>query len=392
MAKLKTKFMLSDTRVNIIKVNEDNLTDKLPAQVYALQYNDFTGFYLDIIKDQLAVPEKIYGNVHLRADKCLNTYRTRKLSTGILMTGDKGTGKTLLMSVLANRVVSELGLPVILIREAYQGEPFSSFIEMVGECCLVFDEFGKTYRQRNREDDGAKQTALLSLLDGVDKTKRLIIMTENNKYDISEFMLNRPSRIFYHFEYKKLEEESIIDYCKDHELPADRIEDIAELARASRIFSFDMLQTIVEEHLRYPDETISSIIKELNIDIEEEDIPEIEILRVVGQDGREYEVLGSPIINKPVLRRNSDVTVIDRELYQTYPELRSLSSGDMLPDEIIERIGADMNEQAHIDLNISKNEVKYEGKGKIVYETDYDIRVVARELPRARRFSYSELF
>jgi hypothetical protein len=95
------------------------------------------------------------------------------------------------------------------------------------------------------------QSALLSMMDGIDKTKRMFIFTENSQLDVSEFMLNRPSRVYYHFKYKKLDEASIMGYCKDKNVDIAVTKDIIDLARRLRIFSFDMLQSIVEEHLRF---------------------------------------------------------------------------------------------------------------------------------------------
>jgi len=212
---MKTKFMLNGTTVSVININEDFLLDVLPPKVYIAKYNQLTGFYLEAVTDKLELPAKIYGTTPDRVTKCIETYKSRDTSTGILLTGDKGTGKTLLMSLLANRVVSELNLPVILIKDAFAGSPFVTFIETIGECALVFDEFGKMYAASDRHigENEVPQKALLSLMDGVDKTKRMFILTENSEVDINDFMLNRPSRIYYHFRYKKMEEASVVGYC-----------------------------------------------------------------------------------------------------------------------------------------------------------------------------------
>ena len=217
---MQTKFMINGSTINVFNMNEETALDYLPAKIYTLKYDDFSGFFLEITKDILELPEKIYGKTMERVNKCLQTYQERTASTGILLTGDKGTGKSLLMSLLANEAIDKLELPVILIKDAFNGTKFVSFIESLGECCLVFDEFGKMYVSDDRHtgDNEVPQKALLSLMDGVDKTKRLIIMTENHEFDINEFMLNRPSRVYYHFRYRKLDEESIVGYCNDHDV------------------------------------------------------------------------------------------------------------------------------------------------------------------------------
>lgn len=388
---LSTKFLLGDSTVNVIKTSDETMVDKLPPKVYAVQYSEFSGYYLSILKNRMEVPEKIYGSLNERADKCLNTFHTRDTSTGILMTGDKGTGKSLLMAVLANRAIDDLNMPIIMIRQAYEGDQFISFIELLGECCLVFDEFGKTYRQRGSNDDGAKQTSLLSLLDGIDRTKRLIIMTENSMYDINDHMLNRPGRIYYHFQYAKLEENSIIDYCVDHDVDAGVIESIVELSRVSRIFSFDMLQTIIEEHLRYPNEPIAEVIKELNIDVEEESVPEMEIIKAIGKDGIEYDVIGSTVVTKPSARMgNTHVMLINKELVKRFPELATLEGHDGLPTPVMDAIPE--NGMDYVSVTVAKGELKYDSKDRLVYATDYGIKIVAKELPHYKRYDYRNLF
>ena len=280
---MQTKFLFSGSNVSVVKLNTETARDLLPAQVYTVQFSELAGFSLSIVKDQLQVPEKIYGSAHERVEKCITTYKDRTASTGVLLTGDKGTGKTLTLSLLANKVITDLKLPVILIREPFNGEQFEQFIQMIGECCLIFDEFGKMYSASKHDDSKPSQEKLLSLFDGVDKTKRLLVLTENHEMNVSEFMLNRPSRIYYHFKYAKLEESSTRGYCSDHNVPENVISDILELSRRSKLFSFDMLQTIVEEYMRFGS-PVEQTVEELNIDIRTVAAEEIQIIRVIDKN------------------------------------------------------------------------------------------------------------
>ena len=385
---IKNKFMISDTKVEVMQLNDATALDELPPQVYTLNHHPMFGFWLNITKPLLSLPPKIYGNAHERVQKCMKTYTDRDAATGILMTGDKGTGKSLLMSLLANTAITELGLPVILITQAYEGERFNSFVASLGECCLVFDELGKMYKSSVREE-GVNQEALLSLLDGVDKTKRLVIMTENQSMDISEFMLNRPSRIYYHFQYKKLDESSIQDYCEDFNVNGGVTKEILDLARRSRIFSFDMLQTIVEEHLRFG-QSVSDLTDELNIDTRQEEETEMEIIRMVSKDQTvEFEVVGmSPIVKKPVY----GYTFIRYQVKGAKP-----APNIPIPDGIDEAIEEALNAVSDVKqkddtlgMHISSENLEYESERNLVYVED-DITVVCRELP-PRYYSYSAYF
>ncbi len=386
---IKNKFMLSDTKVEVVQFNDATALDELPPQVYTLNFHQMFGFWLNITKPLLALPPKIYGNAHERVQKCIQTYNDRDAATGILMTGDKGTGKSLLMSLLANTAITELGLPVILVTQAYEGERFTSFIASLGECCLVFDELGKMYKSTVREE-GVHQEALLGLLDGVDKTKRLVIMTENQSMDISEFMLNRPSRIYYHFKYKKLDEVSIQDYCEDFNVGDEVIKEILDLSRRSRIFSFDMLQTIVEEHLRFG-QSVSDLTDELNIDTRQEDATEMEIIRMVSKDQSvEYELVGmSPIVKKPVY----GYTYISYQVKGSKPRAPTAQATNMDAEvaktlQAVPEIGNAEDEARGMHIN-SEN-LQYESERNLVYEEN-DITIICRELP-SRYYSYSAYF
>lgn len=368
---MNIKYMIEGSNVHIFKMNSETSLDKLPARIYTVQYNQLAGFYLEITKDKLEIPSKIYGTVHSRVDKCLKTYIERAASTGILLTGDKGTGKTLLMSLLANKAIDTLGLPIILIKDAFSGSQFISFIETIGECCLIFDEFGKMYTASNgHNEEDVSQQSLLSLMDGVDKTKRLIILTENREFDINEFILNRPSRVYYHFRYHKLDEKSIIDYCTDFNINAEIIDDIIDLSRRTRIFSFDMLQSIIEEHLRFNND-VDDIIIDLNIDVSEETGPKLEILKVVETiTGIHREIADSPFICKP---SRYDYVYIKLKMNEQHAGKSKISSKN-------EVAKSKENEENYDEFSIMEKHLTFESNGKEIYKTE-KYTVVTRAIP-----------
>lgn len=358
---MQTKYLINGTNVNIVQFSAETALNHLPPRVYSVQFNKFTGYYLAMIKDKLQTPEKIYGGVLNRVRKCITSYTEREFSTGVLLTGDKGTGKSLLVALLANYLITEMQIPVILVRDAHNGEAFDNFIQSVGECCLIFDEFGKMYSTSSRNDDRPSQSTILGLLDGVDKTKRMVLLTENSEFDISEFLLNRPSRVYYHFRYRKLDELSINEYCLDKGIMKNVVTEVIELSRRCKIFSFDMLQSIVEEHIRFG-ESIDLIVKELNIDTSRELRLEIEIVKVLDKTTNKEVKFHTLKVDKPLT--GGDYTYIELDEKDT--------DGD------------------NIQIYFTANDLSYENAGKCVYEHG-DYIVTTKDLPFTN-VNYSKYF
>lgn len=307
----KTSFIVSGSNVFAQKMSEGELLSALPPKVYTVRESPTVGFYLVAVNDLFQVPSKVYGSAEKKASRCISTYSSRLSSTGILMTGDKGTGKTLTLSLIANMAIQALQMPVVMVQEPYAGERFDNFIQSLGSICLVFDEFGKMYPpdHMSDSDDSVSQNRILSLLDGLDRTRRLVIMTENDESDICDSIKNRPSRAFYHFRFGKLDVASIRDFCADVNIGEDVVEDIILFANRCRVFSFDMLKSIVEEHLRYG-YSVDDLVVDLNVESSVKDFQQILVLKVVDKNTeQELEITSPTIIPKPSRRSESLVKV-----------------------------------------------------------------------------------
>lgn len=275
--KSKIKFMQNGNTVNVIEFNEDQTKDTLSNKVYMLCYSKDSGFYLTYVKDKFELPSKLYGSATQRTERILKSYHNSDKGTGVLCTGDKGSGKTLLMS----KVCNDSGLPVILINTCYTGNQFELFINRLGQCVLLFDEFGKTYK---KTDDENPQEEILSLLDGSTSNKRLVLMTENDTFLINDFILGRGGRVRYHFEYSKLEEEIIIQYCKERECAEDFVQDLLTFCRTSVAFSFDTLATLVREHKDFG-EKLADFLPFINVDGRNKSKVEYIVAQVFTNDG-----------------------------------------------------------------------------------------------------------
>lgn len=257
---LSTKFADQGTRVGVITFDDDTIKDTLKPAVYSVGFDMMAGYYLNKVGDTLNTPDKVYGKVSQRVEKILTSYEAANSSFGILMSGDKGSGKTMTSSIVANRAIEQFNLPVILVEGSFDAESLASFIKKIGECVLFFDEFGKRFK-----DESGDQSELLGLMDGTGSTKRLVMLTENEKYDINKYMLNRPGRVHYHFEYGKLDEDTITEFCEEQGVEEEVVKKILLRREMSREFSFDVLQALVYEYKLYGGD-VDELARDLNIE------------------------------------------------------------------------------------------------------------------------------
>lgn len=251
-------FLKSGNKFSVTPKDAINLHEKLPVGNYTVKINPQTGeYYLEAI-ESFTHNSKIYGETNKYLNRIINTFNLRNNSTGVLLTGEKGSGKTLLAKLLSINLAKDYNIPTIIINEAHCGENFNCFMQNIEQPCVIFfDEFEKVYNNKDQEQ-------ILTLLDGVYPSKKLFILTSNNSYSINEFFNNRPGRIFYNIEYKNLSKEAIEEYCLDNLINKQYIQTIIQVTSIFTDFNFDMLKALVEEMNRY-NETPHESLKILNI-------------------------------------------------------------------------------------------------------------------------------
>lgn len=107
----------------------------------------------------------------------------------MLLSGLKGTGKSLLIKLCIERAIED-NIPVILVNQKINLNKFSDFIKKIDEKVVcIFDEFDKfSYEDTDTcgEDSGKEsQFGLLGLLDGVNENKNLYLFSCNDLYKIN---------------------------------------------------------------------------------------------------------------------------------------------------------------------------------------------------------------
>ena len=247
-----TYFIRSGNEFDVASDGALDIHDKLPVGNYIIKERPMNGpLYLEGI-DSFTPVAKTYGSTTRDADRIMRTYLDRGTSTGVLLTGEKGSGKTLLAKTLSIEA-AKLGIPTVIINAPWTGDKFNKFLQDISqECVILFDEFEKVY-------DSDKQEVILTVLDGVFPSKKLFVLTCNDKWRIDSHMRNRPGRIFYMKDFKGLEDAFIREYCEDNLKNKTHIERICQIAALFSAFNFDMLKAMVEDMNRYdesPDETL----------------------------------------------------------------------------------------------------------------------------------------
>lgn len=223
---------------------EDVQTYKsLPAATYTIGFHPMQGFWLTKHSDLDVKEDSIYGKHDYRAEKIMRGYREGNRNFGVILSGKKGIGKSLMARMIADKAIAS-GMPVIIVDKAIGGiADFLSSIEQ--EVVIIFDEFEKTFA---RDENGDPQVELLSLFDGMDGGKKLFIITCNDPRQLNEFLVNRPGRFHYHFEIVCPTGDEIRAYMRDKlgDGFEDEIEKVIKLSSMADI-TYDCLRAIAFE-------------------------------------------------------------------------------------------------------------------------------------------------
>lgn len=226
--------------------------DMLPPGTYTVEYDDRSNSCYLRDHAEILVTEKAYGVQDEKVEKVLDAFDRFERSLGIILSGDKGIGKTMFAKKLCVKA-KECGIPVILVEKFYPG--LVRFIEKFDqECIVLFDEFDKTFTADNDCDDDYDndekdgQARLLSLFDGTSGGKKLFIVTCNDLYGLNDCLLNRPGRFHYHFRFEYPSDSKIEEYMTEklHEKYHGEIPNVIAFAKKAKL-NYDCLRAIAFE-------------------------------------------------------------------------------------------------------------------------------------------------
>ena len=223
---------------------------KLPKGNYLLRYDQRKGYYLTKTTD-FKLPSKLYGD-HSIVDRWLSSWQVNtNKNMGIILSGTKGTGKT----ITAQKFCLDSELPVIIINEGFSGSDFVEFItnEVMGQCIIFIDEFEKVYPRYSGKADASD---LLSIMDG-NFTTRLVFLLTVNEFEISDYLINRLSRVKYRKDYSNLSDADMQEVINDMLDNKDHADSIYEFFDTVGIRTYDLLTNLIKEMNLFKEDAIA---------------------------------------------------------------------------------------------------------------------------------------
>lgn len=219
---------------------------QLPAQTYTVEFTQMGGFYLSSADNITSKEPKIYGDYQKKVDKVINRFENTNRNLGVILSGNKGIGKSLTAKLIAQKAV-EKGYPVICVTEYIPG--ISDFLSSIKQTCVcLFDEFDKTFSHNRDNESNSCQYEMLSLFDGLDQGKKLFVITCNEISSLSDLLINRPGRFHYHFRFDYPSADEIREYLKDKisEKYYNQIEEVVSFSGRTDL-NYDCLRAIALE-------------------------------------------------------------------------------------------------------------------------------------------------
>ena len=253
---MSTYYLKSGNTFRVTSKEAMDLHEKLPPNNYTICQDQAGNLYLEVISE-FEFKGKRYGDLNRNQERIFNTFIKRPSATGVMLAGEKGSGKSLLARAVCMHAAVQ-GVPTIVINAPWHGDKFNTFLQTIEQPAVVlFDEFEKVYPAEDQEK-------ILTLLDGVFPSKKLFILTCNDKWRVNSNMRNRPGRIFYMLDFKGLDCNFITEYCNDNLNDKSHIAKICAISALFTEFNFDMLKALVEDMNRY-NESPESALQMLNV-------------------------------------------------------------------------------------------------------------------------------
>jgi SpoVK/Ycf46/Vps4 family AAA+-type ATPase len=258
---MEKKFLKVGKSINF-KFNTEGLEcDLTPGMVYNIDIDHYTDAISLEETSGLSLPSKVYCTQRDERfiDKVINSYNLSESGfTGVMLAGLKGSGKTVMAKIIANKS----SLPIINIDKSIRPYILKNLVEKLGDTsvCFLFDELDKVLADY---DD----SVLLQVLDGSDtKGKHMILFTCNDDREISEYLIDRCSRIRYWREFKEMSPSLIMEVLNDKLNDKKEIKSLTDFIKDNfEVCSFDNISSFVKEANDYPTTTFEELFEDMNL-------------------------------------------------------------------------------------------------------------------------------
>ena len=251
---------------NIMPSATFEVYDKLPAGFYYINFDPMKGFSLSKRND-IKVDEKIYGEHERNLHIITEGFKHSNRNIGVIFSGDKGLGKSLVAKKLCENMKEKEGIPVIIVDQYIPD--IVQFIESIDQTVvLFFDEFDKMFSNTKDDDDNfirprrsnhsrfisipkrttSEQDSMLSLFDGTSSGKKMFVLTCNSIYNLNDCLINRTGRFHYHVRFEYPNRNDIKEYLIENLNNFDNgiIEKVQNFAMLTRL-TYDSLRSICFE-------------------------------------------------------------------------------------------------------------------------------------------------
>lgn len=257
----KNNFIKVGNKV-VFKAITDGLEYSLESgKVYNVAIDRYTDEVEFNIVPDLKLPEKVYSTKEddKFINKVLNYYaKTTNNTIGVMLSGLKGSGKTIMMK----RIAVESKLPILLIDKSFYPRQLINLFNKLQDTpvCILMDEVDKL--GEDYDDD-----YLLKVLDGINSSgKKLIIFTCNDEEDINEYLKDRCSRIRYWKKYEETSPSMIQTVLEDKLTDKTEAKPLTDFIMSNlECVSFDNILAFAEEVNEYPDDTYEELIEDMNL-------------------------------------------------------------------------------------------------------------------------------
>ena len=127
-------FYNHDTCISVRNLDLSQKIDHIPPHVYRTHIGEDG---LDLVKERskFDVPTKTFGDHAKNRDAIFTDFINTPGTLGVMLTGMRGAGKSLLGEDLANRCI-QADIPVLLVNQPLPAGLLKAVIEIIGPCAV----------------------------------------------------------------------------------------------------------------------------------------------------------------------------------------------------------------------------------------------------------------